>query len=279
MEVNRFLRFDNKNQRSQRLTTDKFVHIREALEDFVSNCQYNYAPELSLTIDEQLFPMKNRCPFIVFMPNKPDKFVMKLWVLAEVKSKYVCNLFPYLGALEKNQRNGKTLAEDVVMRLTDCLQKNRGYNITTDNFFTSIQVAALLQSKEITVVGTVRANCKGLPQEITSNSKENFSSKFFYNANKNCLLVNYQYKQKKSVNLISTIHDAPSTDGTEKRKPLVIHFYNENKVGVFFLFFVLFAIFILHSRERELYRYTLDGKSALAWELPFSRFMGHLSST
>ena len=38
--------------------------------------------------------------------------------------------------------------------------------------------------------------------------------------------------------------------------------------------FVLFAIFILHSRESELYRYTLDGKSALAWELPFSRFYG-----
>ena len=46
-----------------------------------------------------------------------------------------------------------------------------------------------------------------------------------------------------------------------------------------FYFIVLFAIFILHSRESELYRYTLDGKSALAWELPFSRFMGHLSST
>ena len=46
-----------------------------------------------------------------------------------------------------------------------------------------------------------------------------------------------------------------------------------------FLFFVLFAIFILHSRESELYRYILDGKSALAWELPFSRSMGHLSST
>ena len=46
-----------------------------------------------------------------------------------------------------------------------------------------------------------------------------------------------------------------------------------------FVLFVLFAIFILHSRESELYRYTLDGKSALAWELPFSRFMGHLSST
>ena len=47
----------------------------------------------------------------------------------------------------------------------------------------------------------------------------------------------------------------------------------------FCFIFVLFAIFILHSRESELYRYTLDGMSALAWELPFLRFMGHLSST
>ena len=52
----------------------------------------------------------------------------------------------------------------------------------------------------------------------------------------------------------------------------------KRKPSTFVLFFVLFAIFILHSRESELYRYTLDGKSALAWELPFSRFMGHLSS-
>ena len=49
---------------------------------------------------------------------------------------------------------------------------------------------------------------------------------------------------------------------------------------IFIYFFkILFAIFILHSRESELYLYTLDGKSALAWELPFLRFMGHLSST
>ena len=101
MEVNRFLRFDNKDQRSQRLTTDKFVHIQETLEDFGSICQYNYAPEWSLTIDEQLFSMKNRCPFIAVVLNKADKFGMKFCTLAGVKSKYVCNLLPYWGALEK----------------------------------------------------------------------------------------------------------------------------------------------------------------------------------
>ena len=28
------------------------------------------------------------------------------------------------------------------------------------------------------------------------------------------------------------MHDSPVTDSTEKKKPLVIHFYNHNKVGV-----------------------------------------------
>ena len=28
------------------------------------------------------------------------------------------------------------------------------------------------------------------------------------------------------------MHDAPSTDGAEKKKPLVIHFWNKNKVGI-----------------------------------------------
>ena len=44
-------------------------------------------------------------------------------------------------------------------------------------------------------------------------------------------------------------------------------------------FCIVLFIFILHSRESELYRYILDGKSALAWELPFPRCLGHLSST
>ena len=42
---------------------------------------------------------------------------------------------------------------------------------------------------------------------------------------------------------------------------------------------LVLSIFISHSRESELYRYILDGTSALAWELPFSKCLGHLSST
>ena len=68
------------------------------------------------------------------MPNKPDKYGIKFWVLVDVKSKYVSNIFPYLGAQEKEQRGDTSLAESVVMRLTEGVQ-GKGYNITCDNFF------------------------------------------------------------------------------------------------------------------------------------------------
>ena len=177
-EVKRFIRFDNKDRRPQRLIDDKFVHIREPLEKFVANCMSNYTPDWSLTIDEQLFPMKNRCPFIVFMPNKPDKFGIKFWVLAEVESKYVYNLLPYLGAFEKEQRNGRPLAEDVVMRLTKCIHNRGGYNVTTDNFFTSVHVAKLLTEKKISIVGTLRNNSKGITKEMTRSGDDLYDSKF-----------------------------------------------------------------------------------------------------
>ena len=80
--------------------------------------------------------MKNRYPFIVYMPNKPDKFGMKFGFFVVVSSKFVCNILPYLGALENKKQNGKPLAEEVVMRLTKSFHRNK-YNITMDNFFTT----------------------------------------------------------------------------------------------------------------------------------------------
>ena len=146
------------------------------------------------------------------MPNKPDKFGMKFWVLAEVSSKYVCNILPSLGALEKERRNGKPLAEDVVMRLTKSFHR-KGNNITTDNFFTTVKVVGLLQENGTLLdrtVLTVRANVKGVPKEITKGCNEKFSSKFFFNDDKKCMLVNYQCKQKKNVHLMLTMHESPA---------------------------------------------------------------------
>jgi Transposase IS4 len=58
MEIKKFLRFDMRNTRSERLQDDKFCLMSFVLSRFVSNSQRSYNPEESLTIDEQLFPTK-----------------------------------------------------------------------------------------------------------------------------------------------------------------------------------------------------------------------------
>ncbi len=63
-------------------------------------------------------------------------FGIKLWLLA-VKNKYICNGFPYLGAelskpLPKGLLQGDSVVRDLLLPLY-----NKGYNCTTDNFFTT----------------------------------------------------------------------------------------------------------------------------------------------
>ena len=52
LEIKKFITFDNKDRRRQRLTKDKFVLICEQPENFVTNCLFNYTPDWSISIDE-----------------------------------------------------------------------------------------------------------------------------------------------------------------------------------------------------------------------------------
>ena len=81
-EIRKFLRFDIKSTRSSRIQNDRFTHIQDIFHRFAMNCRKVYTPSFSLTIDEQLLPIKSCCSFIVYMPNKPDKFGIKFWMLA-----------------------------------------------------------------------------------------------------------------------------------------------------------------------------------------------------
>ena len=144
-------------------------------------------------------PLKSRCSFVTFMPNKPDKYGVKFWVLADVETKYVSNINVYLGAQEKEQRFDAPLAESVVVNLCKHI-KGKGYNITCDNFFTSLPVAEKLERDKLSIVGTMRKNrlelCKKMRE---SKNKATYSSNFYWHDPTNFLFVKYQAKEKKSV--------------------------------------------------------------------------------
>ena len=234
LEILKFMRFDDKPNRNKRgPDIDKFAPIREVFEKFTSLCQSKYVCDFSLTVDEQLMPCKSRCSFITFMPNKPEKYGIKFWVIVDVNSKYVSNIIPYLGAQEKDERGGVPLAESVVMKLAQHVT-GKGYNITCDNFFTSLQLAKRLANEKISIVGTMRKNRRELSKKMTEAENGGLhSSQFFWNSDSEGLFVKYQPKSKKTVCMLSSMHRSPDVDQTTvKKKPEIVLFYNKNKVGV-----------------------------------------------
>jgi hypothetical protein len=206
-EIKKYIRFDCRTTREDRIKDDKFCMISWVLSRFVQNSQKAYIPEVSLTIDEQLFPTKARCRFTQFMPNKPDKFGIKFWILAEVNSKYCVNLKPYVG---KDDQRVDSLGTHVVVTLMEPYF-GRGYNVTTDNFFTSGKLGKKLLDKRTSIVGTVRLNRR----EIPSSPKLATHGSVFYSSD-SLNLVKYQAKQTKTI--LSTLHKGAACQTDGKRK-------------------------------------------------------------
>ena len=160
-EIMRYLRFDLKRTRSQRLQSDKFALASEVWQKFINNCFFCYRPEGNLSAGEQLFPSKARCRFTQYMANKPDKFGIKFWSLVDNDTKYICNAFPYLGKDELRSAN-ESLPESVAIRLMSPFL-NKGRNVTTDNFFTSASLARTLKANDTSIVGTISRTRREIP--------------------------------------------------------------------------------------------------------------------
>ena len=112
--------------------------------------------------------------------------------------------------------------------------KGKGYNITCDNFFTSLPIAEKLVRDKLSIVGTMQKNRPELCKKMTeSENKARYSSNFYWHDPTNCLFVKYQAKEKKSVCLLSSRHDLADVDtSNENKKPEMILFYSANKLGV-----------------------------------------------
>lgn len=235
MNCDRFLyllnciRCDDKETREERKINDPFTHIREIWEIFIDTCRNSYTPTSYVTIDEQLLAFRGRCPFRMYIPNKPAKYGIKIVMVCDSATKYMSDASPYLG--KKTETNGLPLAEFYVKELTKSIHgTNR--NVTMDNWFTSVSLAdQLLQSPyKLTMIGTIRKNKKEIPKEFLDVKSRNANTSMFCFDQKNTLL-SYMPKKNKLVLLLSTMHEKVEIQ-EETGKPIIIHNYNETKSGV-----------------------------------------------
>uniref|UniRef100_A0A8C5HAB4 PiggyBac transposable element-derived protein domain-containing protein n=1 Tax=Gouania willdenowi TaxID=441366 RepID=A0A8C5HAB4_GOUWI len=173
-DIMRHLRFDDMFTRSERVQTDKFAAISDVWGSFVTNCITCYNPGRHITIDEQLFPSKTRCCFLQYIATKPDKFGIKFWVACDLKTKYICNVLPYLGK-DPSRPSEERLSESVVMKLMEPFM-DKGRTVTTDNFFTSLTLARRLLSRKTTILGTVNKIRREIPQSTRKMDRKEFTT-------------------------------------------------------------------------------------------------------
>jgi hypothetical protein len=110
------------------------------------------------------------------MANKPEKWGIKVWCLADSITKFVSNFQIYVGKSqnvgeeEQRARRDSTLAHGVVVDLLGG-HENKGHVVAMDNYFTSVRLFKDLLGKGIYATGTLRSNRVGIPS-ILKNKKQ-----------------------------------------------------------------------------------------------------------
>ncbi|CAI5677988.1 unnamed protein product [Oreochromis niloticus] len=166
------LRFDNREARRAVRGEggggggyDKLAPIRAMWDEGCARLPAMYRPGPEVTVDERLVPFRGRCPFRQYMPNKPARYGIKIWVACDARSSYAWKMQVYTGKPDKRGPPEKHLAARVVLDLTEGLTPGR--NVTCDNFFTSRELAdRLFRERGHTVLGTLRANRPEIPREL-----------------------------------------------------------------------------------------------------------------
>ena len=221
----RFLRFDDFETRLSRISEDKLAPIREILDHIKYTLNTSYFPHTFLTIDEHMCAYRGRCSFRQFIPSKPDKYGIKIFILADSTTYYPYNIEVYSGKLYLSNKPA-----DIVLRLVATCRP--GHVVVGDNYFTSLSLCnSLVDRYQIRYFGTLRCNRREVPSEMkNTKNKPLYSSRFVYH--KDTTMVSYIAKKNKSVLLLSNYHHDGSISDTYKQKPQLILDYNRHKCGV-----------------------------------------------
>jgi len=105
-----------------------------------------------------------------------------------------------------------------------------GKNVTTDNFFTSLELVNELKKKQTSIVGTADKARRELPPPAKS-IQQLYSSKLFKNGDCEALTA-YQCKPETNVYILSSVHCQRVFLQRFLRKPETVFYYNQTKCSV-----------------------------------------------
>ena len=143
---------------------DQLAKVRPLLKKFGKSFPTFMKPFKEQTIDEGMVAFKGRVKYLQYLPMKPVKRGIKMWLRADALSGYIQQMDVYLGSREKQgQRKSKNgVYFDVVEKLCKPLFF-KNHHVYFDNLYTSIPLLVHLLHNGVYACGTIRSNKKYLP--------------------------------------------------------------------------------------------------------------------
>ena len=212
------------------------------MEPLVSNFQSSYKPSREIAADETMVGFRGRFGPLQYMPNKPTKYGIKAFTLADAAHGYMLDILMYTGSdtLSTACPAYSTLPQParVVLHLAD-KYLDKGHSIFTDRYYTSIPLANHLYQRNTAFTGTSMRSRVGLPEEIRKPPKKLAANEIRAFRDSKMMVMEWKApKGKSSVIMLSTESPASvsqvhlSRNRGEMNKPLVVQLYNQSMNGV-----------------------------------------------
>lgn len=232
--------FDDEETRDDRWKKDRFAAIREVFEIFNTACMSSLNPADYLSLDETLYSTRTQISFKQYNPSKPAKYGLLFKSINGARYPYTHVTAPYCG--KPTDESGEYYVpgtENIVMSLVERLSSKvslKGRNISFDRLYTSLSLELWLHSRNITSIGTMQINRRGIPSELKDvKSREPLSTEIYWQKDGPLSLSVYTVSTsngKKNVLLLSTHKQLLGlTKDDKKNKPSMYKVYDFTKGG------------------------------------------------
>ena len=207
--IMKFLHF-NDNEARPLDSTDKLYKLRPIHDKIVGNWRQLFNPGEQISIDEGMLKWRGRLSFRVYNKDKPIKYGIKAYILADSNSGYCWNIDMYCG-------QGKRLRDIVFGLLGDtCLYS--WHSLYMDNFYNSVELSEELLGVKVHTVGTLRSH-RGEPVDIRNAKSGRPKMKVGDSlAVDNGKVMVVAWKDKRVVTALSTKHDGSLSTITRRKK-------------------------------------------------------------
>ena len=215
---------------------DRICHVRPLITMIVDKCRTLYNPHINTSVDEAMVAFRGRLGFRQYIPSKPTKYGIKVWIRADPVNGYANDFQVYTGKVEGRAEIG--LCSRVVLDLVQGLD-HKGHIVNTDNFFSSPALSNALLLRGIYSRGTVRPNRHDFPKAMLTG----INLRGDYKVVQKGPLLAIAWMDRKPVHFVSNADNPINLRSNVQRRQRdgsIVHFpcpttvvhYNENMNGV-----------------------------------------------